>query len=144
MNAGKSSGAQAPGSAAEALAGTGRSPSDESIPNGSGEYVALAAAAAIVYNVVHRMVENDLPRRDYDEALNRAAAALSRIAPVYAWEDSWRGQVELPLDLTRQRFSNGATEVHGNDGQRFSGLLVRRADMLAALPLIQRSRLVLL
>ncbi len=114
----------------DARAGPARA--DEPTPNPAGEYLGLAAAAAAIFYAVHRMTADNLQRRDYDEALNLAAAAYSRVAPVYVLDDQRQGQVALPLDLTGPRFSNGATEVHGLDGRRFTGLSVRHADMLAA------------
>lgn len=106
-----------------------------------GAHVGLAVAAGCAFHQAHRLTVRVLSCRDYDNALNHSAAALSRLAPIYSLKDPLQGRVAISIDLAGQRFANGATEVHCADGQVISRLSMLRPDMLSAVSLIQRTGL---
>lgn len=80
------------------------------------EYVALPVAAAIAFHQAHRSTKAIVTVEDYDDALNIAASALSRLIPILVVNESQSVPVKLDIDLARQRFSRGATRLVGNDG----------------------------
>lgn len=104
-----------------------------------GRDVPLAVAAAMTFHQAHRSTRAIVTRADYDDALNMAAAALSRLIPVYVLRDPKEGRKPLAFDLGTQRFSRGATELHGKDGSVVGDLTVRRTDLVPALSLIRRA-----
>jgi hypothetical protein len=108
-----------------------------------GEHVPLAAAAASTMLRSHRDSQDAVSRHDYDRALDIMAAAISRLVPIYSLQDPRDGYVVLPVDLTLDRFSHGATEVRSAGGRTASQLSVRRSDMLSASSLILRTGLTL-
>lgn len=71
------------------------------------EYVALPVAAAIAFHQAHRSTKAIVTVEDYDDALNIAASALSRLIPILVVNESQSVPVTLDVDLARQRFSRG-------------------------------------
>jgi hypothetical protein len=104
-------------------------------------HIPLPVAAAGAIHVVCRNTHDIVARSDYDDALNIAAVAISRLVPVYALADPSRRKEVLWIDITRERFANGATELRRNDGRKITPLSIRRSDMLSALSLIKRTGL---
>jgi len=100
-------------------------------------YFPLAAAAAIAFHEAHRGATTCTSRRDYDGALDIAAAALSRLLPVYTLRDARGERATLVVDLTRARFARGATELRGEE-ETVGELSVARSDLVSALSLIRR------
>jgi signal transduction histidine kinase len=112
-------------------------PQLEDVEHG-GPYIALAVAAAISFHQVHRNTKAIVTRGDYDDALNIAASALSRLIPIYVLRDSREGKVPLSIDLANDRFAHGATELHHNDGTIAGNLHVRTPEFHSALALLKR------
>jgi hypothetical protein len=102
-------------------------------------HVPLAVAAAITFHQVHGSTRGIVSRQDYDDALNMAAAALSRLIPIYALTDPRQGRAVVAIDLTRQRFARGATRLRHDESAGAGELSVRRSDMLSAISLIKRA-----
>jgi len=100
-------------------------------------YFPLAVAAAIAFHEAHRSATTCVSRQDYDGALDIAAAALSRLLPVYTLRDSRGERATLVVDLTRAQFARGATELRGQ-GETVGELSVARGDLVSALSLIKR------
>jgi hypothetical protein len=107
-----------------------------------GEHVDLAIAAACVFHQVYYGPRISLPRRDYDVALNIAAAALSRLLTVYTLEPG-TGLVALSPSLAGL-FARGATEMRCQNGRRIGELSVQRREMLSAASVIRGTGLDLL
>ena len=103
-------------------------------------YLPLGVAAAITFHQVHRSTKSIVTRQDYDDALSIAAAALSRLVPIYALRDPRVGCAPIKVDLTKAQFARGATQLHGPD-ETISELSVSRRDLVAALSLIKRTGL---
>jgi hypothetical protein len=103
--------------------------------------IPLAVAAAIAFHQVHGNTRTILTREDYDDALNIAATAISRLIAVYAVKDPRDGRVPLAIDLTKARFTRGATELQWSAGGAMRGLTVVRGDFTSALSLIKRTGL---
>jgi hypothetical protein len=103
--------------------------------------VPLAVAAAITFHQVHGNTKAIVTRADYDDALNIAAAAISRLIPIYSLSDPRAGRVQLAVDLTKARFQRGATELYTPGGQAVRDMTVRRAEFASALSLIKRTGL---
>jgi len=115
-----------------------RANTDAMLGRDSSEYVALGLAAACAFHQVHRGRRDELAQWEYDDALHVAAVALSHLVPVYTLDDPSQGRVALAIDLAGQRFANGATELHCQDGRRIARLSVKRSDMLSAISLVKR------
>lgn len=104
-------------------------------------YVPLAVAAAITFHQVHGDTRAIISRRDYNDALDIAAAALSCLIPIYTLKDPCEGHVPLAVDLTRMRFARGATLLCCKDGTSFGRLSITRAALLNAISAIKRAGL---
>jgi hypothetical protein len=102
-------------------------------------HVPLPVAAAITFHQVHRNTKAIISRDDYDDALNIAAVALSRLITLFCLVDPREGRTPVVADLTKQHFARGATELRCHDGQpTVRDLSVKRSDMLSAISLIKR------
>ncbi len=105
-------------------------------------HAALPLAAAKAFQQAHParpvfLIDQD----DYDEALNIAASALSRLIPIYVMGiDGQRVKVP-PIDLRVQRFVRGATEIRSADGRSIDNLSVLRSDAVSAIPFVVRAGL---
>ena len=111
--------------------------------SGQDYYVPLAVAAAIAFHQAQGSTKAIVSRDDYDDALNLAAAALSRLLTIYVVRDTRQGRVPLAIDLTSSRFARGATELNLT-AESVSELSVSRYELLAALALIKRAGLPLM
>lgn len=107
---------------------------------GEDMYLPLAVAAAITFHQVHRSTKAIVTRQDYDDALSIAAAALSRLIPIYSLRDPRLGRLAIKVDLTKAQFARGATQLRSADGTD-GELSVARRDLVAALSLIKRTGL---
>lgn len=105
-----------------------------------GEHVPMSVAAATTFHQVHGTTKAIVTRKDYDDALNIAAGALSTLVPVYTL-DGRRSRRELMINLVTQRFALGATQLRSTDGNVVDGLSVQRSDLLFALSIIRRAGL---
>lgn len=102
--------------------------------------VTLPLAAAVTLHQMHGPSKAIVTRAEYDDALNIAASALSRLVEILTCPS---GSVEarvLTVDLTRQRFSQGASQLRGIDGNSVDRLFVWRGELLAAIPVVRRAR----
>ena len=97
----------------------------------------LHVAAAITFLQAYGGKNAVISQSDYDDALNIAAAALSRLIPVYTLREPWEGRVVLAVDLTEARFARGATELRSS-GETVGELSVRRHELVSALSFIKR------
>jgi hypothetical protein len=104
-----------------------------------GRHVPLSVAAAVVFHEAHGGAKAVIRRADYDDALNMAAAALSRLVRVRRATGPIESDEEMAVDLTQQRFARGATELRGPNHAVLRGLLVRRAELHSALSVIRRA-----
>ena len=104
-------------------------------------FIPLAVAAAITFHQVQGNARAIVSRQDYDDALGIAAAALSRLVSIYTTLDPREGRVAVPVDLTKQHFVHGATELRSADGSSMRDLSVQRGEMLSAISLIKRAGL---
>lgn len=101
-------------------------------------HVPLSVAAAFTFHHTRRSDERALPEEEYAGALNIAAAALASLIPIYMPDR--RGElVPVPIDLARQKFGGGASEVHCADGSVVAPLAIARSDVMPALLKIERS-----
>jgi len=103
-------------------------------------YYPLPAAAAITFHQVHRNATAIVSRRDYDDALSIAAAALSRLISIYTLRDPREGRVVVAVDLATARFALGATQLRSSK-ETIDELWVSRGEMLSAMSLIKRTGL---
>jgi signal transduction histidine kinase len=102
-------------------------------------YLPLSVAAAIAFHQAHGSTKAIVTRADYNDALNIAASALSRLIPILTLRDPREGRVAISVDLVRQRFARGATELRHDDGTRSSKLSVKTSEFRSALSLLKRS-----
>jgi hypothetical protein len=119
-----------------------RSQTDQLLKTFQESFVPLPVAAATTFHQVHGNTNAIIGREDYDDALNIAAAALSRLVPIYTVLDPRDGRTPLTPDLTQQYFARGATELRSRDAAApLRELSIRRSDMLSAISLIKRTGL---
>jgi hypothetical protein len=104
-------------------------------------YVPVSVAAALTFHQVHGNTRAIVTRQDYDDALGIAAAALSRLVPIYTLDNPAQGRMPVAVDLTQQQFVRGATELRSKDGTRLGNLSLQRGEMLSAISLIRRAGL---
>ena len=103
-------------------------------------YIPMPMAAAMTFHKVHCATGAVISRRDYDEALNIAAAAVSRLIPLYGLSD--RGErKQVPINLGTQRFTHGAGCIRSADGAEFRDISVKRSDLVTAMSFIARTGL---
>lgn len=105
-----------------------------------GAYSPLSVAAAIAFHETCRNEGQALSPEDYAGALDIAAAALCRLIPIYT-RDALERPVPVPVDITRQRFCEGATKLRGADGAVLTPLTVARRDLQPAIRTIARARI---
>jgi len=98
------------------------------------DFVPLGIAAAITLHVCLADAAIDVASDSYRNALNVAAAALSRLIPIYLEVDCPQSRELIDVDIAKHRFQNGATELHSRDGETMAPLRVNRHDVLAAIP----------
>ena len=103
-------------------------------------YLPLHVAAAITFLQAYGGKNAVISQSDYDDALNIAAAALSRLMHVYTLREPPEGRVALAVDLTNSRFARGATELR-NSHDTIGELSVSRHDLVSALTLVKRTGL---
>ena len=103
-------------------------------------YLPLHVAAAITFLQTYGGKNAVISQSDYDDALNIAAAALSRLMHVYTLREPREGRVVLAVDLTEARFARGATELR-NSHETIGELSVTRNELVSALSLIRRTGL---
>lgn len=107
-------------------------------------HVALDVAAAMAFHRLHGNTRAIATPRDYDEALNMVAGALSRLIPIYGMGDAREGRKALAVDLTKQAFVRGATRLRLPDGTLLAGLTVLRAELASAMSQLGKTGLPLL
>jgi hypothetical protein len=99
--------------------------------------VPLSVAAAVTFHQTRRNGEARLSHAEYASALDIAAAALSRFIPIYTL-DGQGAPVAAAVDLARQRFRGGASELLRSDGTVLAPLDVLRNDLPPALAKMDR------
>jgi hypothetical protein len=101
--------------------------------------VALPLAATVTLHQMRGPFKATVTRAEYDDALDIAASALSRLVEILTCAS---GSVEarvVTVDLTCQRFSRGASQLRGIDGRSVDRLFVWRGELLAAIPVVRRA-----
>ena len=105
------------------------------------EYLSLSVAAAIAFHQAHSNTNAIVSFDDYNDALNIAASALSRLIRIHSGEGRHQADAALKIDLTRERFSRGATVLVASNGTSVDKLRVRRTEFRSALALIRQTGL---
>ncbi|HMA90506.1 MAG TPA: hypothetical protein VKP89_17370 [Burkholderiales bacterium] len=100
--------------------------------------VPLSVAAAFTFHQTCRTCEDLLSPHEYARALDIAAAALACLIRIYT-TDGRGEQIPVSIDLAKQRFCGGATNVQCADGAIVTPLAIVRGDVLPALIAIERS-----
>lgn len=106
--------------------------------------LALAASYALFELSAAKSLEAPVSSFEYLGSLNVMAAALSSLIPLYAQEPHQKDPIAVTFNPVRQRFERGATVLRGTDGTFVANLLVNRADVVGAMPAIERARPVIL
>ena len=99
--------------------------------------VQLSLAAAYVFHQTRRGDESALTGNEYATALDIAAAVLSCLVPIYTVNQlgEW---IAVSVDLTRQKFRGGATQLLRADGAIVESMSIVRSDVRHALLAIER------
>ncbi len=101
--------------------------------------MALSVAAAIAFHQAQRGTKAITSPRDYIDALDLAAGALSRLIPIYVMDDELLTRVGVILDLSQGRFTEGATAFEYHSGLKLAPLSVLRGDLTSALVMIRQA-----
>jgi hypothetical protein len=115
-----------------------RARTDDLIRTIGSTYVPLAVAAAITFHQAHGNTKAIVSLQDYEDALGIAAAALSRLVTIYTLTDPRENRIAVTVDLVKQRFARGATELRARDGTVVRELSIQRSDLDSAISLIKR------
>lgn len=102
------------------------------------QFMPLSVAAAIAFQHSQRGTKAIQSPADYIEAQDMAAAALSRLIPIYAMDEELHMRVAIDVDRLRGEFTKGATEYLCRDGSKFTQLSVVRGDLTSALSFMRR------
>ena len=103
----------------------------------SADYVPLPLAAALAFHAGQECANGLLPERNYEVALNLAAAWLSRRVAVYVIGDS---KLLAVLDITPGgRFRDGGTVFEHRAGGCITSLCVTRTELAPAVEYIRRA-----
>jgi hypothetical protein len=102
----------------------------------------LSLAAAVMFHQTRVDADGDEPLSwiEYARALDIAAAALSRLLTIYTMDGDGE-PVPAAIDLSRQRFRGGASELRGEDGSILAPLVIERSDLPPAILRIGRTRI---
>lgn len=100
-------------------------------------HVPLPLAAALAFHEVHGGAASIVARVEYEDGLDLAAAALSRLVTIYAIDEGTRNPVPARFDLGAGRFRHGATTYERADGTTMTPLLVQREHLAPAMELIR-------
>ena len=103
-------------------------------------FVPLKLAAAFALHEAHREFNALIPQLEYEDALNLAAAALSRLTPIFV-DKSVPDAIPVKLSLTSGKFRHAATMYESVDGERFGSLTVPRDAVPNAVSVIARAGL---
>jgi len=102
-------------------------------------YIPMPVAAAMTFHELHGRSKRVVYRDEYDAVLDLAAAALSRLIPVYTLSKA-QEPIEAKADLLLYRFTNGATQLRARDGgSLLEPLWVQRSRLLSASSFIRRA-----
>ena len=102
--------------------------------------LALAASFVLFQLSEAESLEAPVSSFEYFGALNVMAAALSSLIPLYAHNPDGKAPVPVTYNPVGQRFEGGATVLRGTDGTSVINLLLNRADVIGAIPAIERAR----
>jgi hypothetical protein len=104
--------------------------------------IPLSVAAATAFHQVHPATKTRVRRKEYDEALNISASAISRLAPIYTIGEVTRKRVEVRVNLVTHRFTLAASQLRERNGDGMSdNLFIERSDLLFAISIIKRAGL---
>ena len=101
----------------------------------------LPLAAALAFHAGQEGANALLPARDYDAALDVAAAALSRLVAVYAIGENPKLPAVIHIDLRSGRFRDGGALYERRPGGPITSLVVARAQLSPALEFIRTAGL---
>jgi hypothetical protein len=99
-------------------------------------HVPLPLAAALAFHEAHGSA-TVVPQVEYEDGLDMAAAALSRLVTIYAIDECTRLPVSAHFDLGTGKFRHGATTYELTDGTTMTPLLVARDHLETAVDLIR-------
>jgi hypothetical protein len=99
-------------------------------------HVPLSLAAALAFHEAHRAGEAFIAQPDYDDALDMAAAALSRVVDIYAVDARTGQPAPVQLSLRAGRFADGGSAYRRRNGETVTSLVVRREHVRRAMRLV--------
>lgn len=102
-------------------------------------YVPLSLAAALAFHAGQECASGLLPERDYELALNLAAAWLSRRVAVYVIGDSKKQLAVLDIS-PGGRFRDGGSVFQHRPGGCITSLGVTRTELAPLVEFIRRAR----
>lgn len=100
-------------------------------------HVPLSLAAALAFHEARNGAPSIVARVEYEDGLDMAAAALSRLVTIYAIDNGTRQPVAENFDLRSGRFRQGATVYELADGRTLAPLVVQREHLAPAVELIR-------
>lgn len=100
-------------------------------------HVPLPLAAALALHEAHGGAADVVAELEYEDALNLAAAALSRLVSIYTIDERTRLPVPAMLNLATGRFRAGASVYERRNGRPMTSLVVLREHVPAAMDMIK-------
>jgi len=100
------------------------------------EHLKLSTVAMVVYHQVTGSTPDPQNIPELDAILDRVAAAIAALVPVYAFDSTGAQQLLPPIALIDGRLHAGATILRclkGGEMKEYRGLSVRRADVAKAI-----------
>lgn len=104
------------------------------------QHLSLSRAAAVVYQQIAGISGGIKTAAQMGDILDRAAVAISNVAPIYIRDEALGVQRQLaPIELLQSRFQHGATVLVMKDGTEHRELSVRSIDLRMTVDILKRA-----
>lgn len=102
--------------------------------------LSLSRAAGVVYQQLAGISGGIKNADEMEEILDRAAVAISNLAPIYVRDEASGAQRQLaPIELLQSRFEHGATVLVMKNGTEYRDLSVRGIDLRMTVDILKRA-----
>ncbi|MDQ5850238.1 MAG: hypothetical protein M3544_14870 [Pseudomonadota bacterium] len=104
------------------------------------QHLSLSRAAGVVYQQIAGIAAGVKNADEMEDILDRAAVAISNVAPIYVRDEASGVQRQLaPIELLQSRFERGATVLVMKDGTEHRELSVRSIDLRMTVDILKRA-----
>jgi hypothetical protein len=103
-------------------------------------HLPLSRAAGVVYQHIAGISGGIKTAEEMEDILDRAAVAISNVAPIYVRDEASGVQRQLaPIELLQSRFEHGATVLVMRNGTQYRDLTVRSIDLRMTVDILKRA-----